>query len=504
MIGRTVGPYRVEEKLGEGGMGAVYRAVHATLEREVALKILPERLVGGSPEFVKRFLVEARAAARIAHPNIVQVHDAGEAGGAYFIAMEFVRGTDLRGLLARRGALPLPEALDLALQAAAGLGAAAKKGIIHRDVKPANLMLTADGVLKIADFGLAKNVEAATELTQSGQILGTPAYMSPEQADGARVDFRTDVYSLGVCLFEMAAGAKPFQADTPIALIKKHALDPVPDPAALNPALPAGFRDLVLRMMAKRPEDRFSSYDELSAVMIDLRRRIGTGAPQEAPRGAGAPAEAPATVPSGAYARPPAPAPAQDPSMSYRPPAPQGTTFSPVILLAVVGVVLVAVLAVAVLGVAGAAYYWSRGSPEFTPSPTEVRTGMEGTAEPVGDPGAQEAAVREVLGAFADVACAARPVSALDDLVDWEAAREEAVRRGDFGGGTAAEFAWHYKSMVASTASPDLAADVREELGRVVVRIEGDAASAFEPGEESDALLLRRIGGRWRIVSLPR
>ncbi|MFH1998483.1 MAG: protein kinase, partial [Planctomycetota bacterium] len=273
-IGRTIGSYRILSKLGEGGMGAVYKAIHVKLDREVAFKILPERLVQGNPQFVERFFIEARAAAKVMHPNIVQVFDAEEFQGLYYIAMEFVKGMDIKGLLAKKSPLSELEAVDLTLQAAAGLGAAMDQGIIHRDIKPANMMVTQRGVLKIADFGLAKNVQAQTELTQSGQIMGTPAYMSPEQGDGQKVDFRADMYSLGVCLYEMVTGGKPFIADTPIGLIKKHCLDPVPDPIECRPGLDSGFRAIVLRMLAKSRDARFGSYDELIAELKKLKHAL--------------------------------------------------------------------------------------------------------------------------------------------------------------------------------------------------------------------------------------
>ncbi len=280
-IGRTIGSYRIEGKLGEGGMGAVYRAVHRKLDREAALKILPRHLVDSNPQFVARFFVEARAAAKATHPNIVQVYDAEEADGVCYIAMEFVRGRDLKALLAEKGRLSGLEAVGLVMQAARGLGAASERGFIHRDVKPANLMLAQDGVLKIADFGLAKNVGEATDLTRPGQVMGTPSYMSPEQANGEKADFRTDIYSLGVCLFEMVTGARPFTSETPIGLIKKHCLDPVPDPLEKSPDLHPAFGPLIRKMMAKSRDERFGSYGELLGSLETLSQALRAGAADE-------------------------------------------------------------------------------------------------------------------------------------------------------------------------------------------------------------------------------
>ena len=274
-IGRTIGSFRILSKLGEGGMGAVYKAVHGRLDRVVAFKILPQRLVHDNPQFKERFFREARAAAHVSHPNIVQVHDAEEVEGLCYIAMEFVRGVDVKALMKKKSPLAEAEAVDLALQAARGLDAASEHNIIHRDIKPANLMVTPKGTLKVADFGLAKNVEAVTELTQSGQIMGTPAYMSPEQADAQAVDLRSDVYSMGVCLFEMATGSRPYVADTPIGLIKKHCLDPVPDPGEKRPGLHAGLCGIIRKMMEKKPQDRFQSWGELARELEKVGVELG-------------------------------------------------------------------------------------------------------------------------------------------------------------------------------------------------------------------------------------
>ncbi len=269
-VGGTIGSYRILSKLGEGGMGSVFKAVHTTLEREVALKILPERLVKGNAEFVKRFLIEARAAAKITHPNIVQVHDAGEENGVYYIAMEFVRGMDLKEILVKKSPLTPIEAVEIASQVARGLQAASEQNIVHRDIKPANLMITEQSVVKIADFGLAKNLEATSHLTQSGHVMGTPSYMSPEQAEGEEVDIRTDIYALGVTLFEMVTGNKPYRADTPVGVLKKHCEAPIPDPSARRPGLHPLLVHLIMKMMAKKPDERFQNPKEVLSELSKL------------------------------------------------------------------------------------------------------------------------------------------------------------------------------------------------------------------------------------------
>ena len=228
LIGKTVGAYRIEEKIGQGGMGAVYRAVHAKLGRESAIKILPQNLVKDHPQFAARFFVEARAAARVNHPNIVQIHDAGEDGDLHYIAMEFVRGMSLKEFLQKKVFLSEAEALKVVLQAAKGLAEASKQNVIHRDIKPANLMITDKGTVKVADFGLAKNLDSDVNVTYSGQVLGTPAYMSPEQGEGEPADFRSDLYSLGVTLFEMLTGQKPYKAESALGIMMKHCTAPSP------------------------------------------------------------------------------------------------------------------------------------------------------------------------------------------------------------------------------------------------------------------------------------
>ncbi|MHC4598028.1 MAG: protein kinase domain-containing protein [Planctomycetota bacterium] len=277
LIGKTVGSFRIESKIGEGGMGAVYHAIHTRLEREAAFKVLPAHLMKGNRNLVDRFFIEARAAAKLDHPNVVKVYDAEEVEGLHYIAMEYVRGPDVKELLHDRGPLNSMEGLEIALQAAKGLRAAHAEKIIHRDVKPANLMLTAGGVIKVADFGLARNVDAASHPTQSGQVVGTPAYMSPEQADGKKADFRSDIYSLGVTLFEMVTGSVPFWAETSLAILRAHVEAPVPDPVAFNGEVSPLLTPLVKRMMAKSREERFPSYDALIEEIAGIKKTLASG-----------------------------------------------------------------------------------------------------------------------------------------------------------------------------------------------------------------------------------
>jgi len=259
--------YRIEKRLGAGGMGDVYRAQQISLDRPVALKILPAHLAEDE-EFIERFVVEARAAGKLSHQNIVAAVDIGESNGRYFFAMELVDGPTLQQVISREGAIPESRAFDTAKQVARGLRHACQQGLIHRDIKPANIMFTPENVAKICDFGLARELHAEDAQAERGIVQSSPAYASPEQALGRRdLDHRTDLYSLGVTLFEMLTGKRPFAADTPAALLKKHATEPPPEPRTLNPDLTTSANQLVLRLLKKKPEQRFDSYDQLLAAL---------------------------------------------------------------------------------------------------------------------------------------------------------------------------------------------------------------------------------------------
>ncbi|MBI3831807.1 MAG: protein kinase [Planctomycetes bacterium] len=260
-----IGNCRLISKVGQGGMGAVYRATHETLGREVAIKMLPTEFTQQN-EYIQRFLREARAAAQLKHPNIVQVYDAGEQGGRYYIAMEFVDGTSLSATLKERGPLSETDGLRLMIHAAHGLAAAHALNLVHRDIKPENLMLGKDGVLKIADFGLVTAIRKDEHLTQDGAMLGTPAYMSPEQCEGVPADSRSDIYSLGATFYRLMTGNAPFSAATPIGVLFKHKHEPAPDARSVNPAISEATAQVLLKMMAKRPEDRFQSAAEVAAL----------------------------------------------------------------------------------------------------------------------------------------------------------------------------------------------------------------------------------------------
>ncbi len=270
MIGKIVAHFRIIKEIGHGGMGIVYQAEDTKLKRTVALKFLPSELTQDA-EAKQRFLHEARAAAAINHANIVTVHEINEHEGRVYIAMEYVEGRTLKELIAVNrppstvNRIPIPEVLDIAMQIASGLTAAHAKGIVHRDIKPANILVTNDDTVKILDFGIAKLAGSKTKLTKTGSTVGTVAYMSPEQAMGREVDPRTDIWSLGVILYEMLAGELPFRGDYEQAVVYSI-LNEEPEPLAkARPDMPAGLASIVGRALAKDTKERYQNINELAA-----------------------------------------------------------------------------------------------------------------------------------------------------------------------------------------------------------------------------------------------
>jgi hypothetical protein len=272
-------------------MGEVFLAHQLSLDRPVALKILSPHLAK-NPPFVERFLSESRAAGKLSHENIVAGLDAGESGGRYYFVMEFVKGATLQELIAREGPIPPARAFEIAKQIATGLRHAHRHGLIHRDIKPANVILTNENMAKICDLGLARELDTDTTLTLPGTVQSSPAYASPEQCRGDReLDHRTDMYSLGVTLFEMLTGRRPFHAETSGGLFIKHATETPPSPQSLNPSLSSSASQLVLRLLRKDRKNRFETYDELLEAIDAVqkskelpRRRVpvalpGRGAP---------------------------------------------------------------------------------------------------------------------------------------------------------------------------------------------------------------------------------
>jgi serine/threonine protein kinase len=305
--------YRVERLLGQGGMGAVYLARHTKMDRPVALKVMRPGLVS-DPEAVRRFRQEVTAAARLGtHPHIVAVHDADQAGDLHFFVMEHVEGQSLADYLRAKGPLPWPEACDYARQAALGLQHAAEHGMVHRDVKPHNLMRTPEGRIKILDFGLARcgrgDESALTHLTQQGVLMGTADYMAPEQAADARsADVRADLYSLGCMLYHLLTGQVPFPGGTAVDKIVKHAVQTPPPIGGLRPDLPVGVVQIIDKLMAKLPAQRYQSPAEVVEALTPWGAagpaRVVIASPPEPLRAETGPPTAPASAPP----HPPGPA----------------------------------------------------------------------------------------------------------------------------------------------------------------------------------------------------
>ncbi|MEW6357346.1 MAG: ATPase, T2SS/T4P/T4SS family [Planctomycetota bacterium] len=266
LIGAKLGLLQIKEKLGQGGMGAVYMAINTSLDRMVAIKVLPEELVKNNPTFLDRFQREAKMAAKLTHPNAVIIYSVGEDKGRHFIEMEFVQGMDLRHVIQNQGQVDLKEASRIIADAARALAAAHKQGIIHRDIKPDNIMLTEEGLVKVADFGLARAATGDSSITMSGQVMGTPLYMSPEQGQGKPTDGRTDIYSLGATYYHALVGLPPFMADTPLQVMMKHATEPLTWSERAE-GVPAEIRAIVERMMMKNPAERYTTCD---AVIADI------------------------------------------------------------------------------------------------------------------------------------------------------------------------------------------------------------------------------------------
>jgi eukaryotic-like serine/threonine-protein kinase len=274
-----IGNYEILDRLGAGGMGTVFKARHRRMKRIVALKVL-SREVAATEEFVSRFQREVETIARLTHPNIVMAFDADECEAGPFLVMEFVNGRDLTSEVAANGPLPVADAVDRILQAARGLDYAHRQGIIHRDIKPGNLLRDADGTVKVADLGLARisRTDGQTSLTQAGSVFGTIDYMSPEQAlDSREVDARADVYSLGCTLYFLLAGRAPYGGGSLMGVMLKHRDSPVPSLRAARPDVPPDLDAIFARMVAKRPEDRQATMAEVIQQLDQVRPKLPAG-----------------------------------------------------------------------------------------------------------------------------------------------------------------------------------------------------------------------------------
>lgn len=302
-IGRTIGGrYQIEDLLGQGGMSAVYKATDPNLRRVVAVKIIHPHL-SGDQEFVRRFEEEAAAVAQLRHNNIIQVHDFSHDGGTYYIVFEFVPGESLQSWLKRLNEsgrrMDYKEAASIAARVADALDYAHQKGLIHRDVKPANVIINVNDQPILMDFGIAKIV-GGSQHTATGAVLGTARYMSPEQIKGERVDARSDIYSLGVMLFEMVNGRPPFEADSAMTLMMMHVQNPVPDLSQLQPDVPPALAHVIHKALSKDPAHRFRSAAEFATALRQLDTAVVTppplGVPQRQPQRERQPASAPPPI----------------------------------------------------------------------------------------------------------------------------------------------------------------------------------------------------------------
>lgn len=264
--------YQLQELLGSGGMSVVYRAHDRMLERDVAIKILRETY-SSDPAFRERFRQEAKAAANLSHPNIVTIHDFGLDSGRLFIVMEYVPGEHLKSLLKKRGRFSIDETLSLMVQACAGIGYAHRAGLVHCDIKPHNMLITPDMRLKVADFGIARALASIQPEEKSEVVWGSPQYFSPEQAAGAAPSPASDVYSLGVVMYEMLTGQLPFTATSAETLARLHRELPPPSPSQINPAIPPALEQILIKVLSKEPAARYRTADQLGRVLVSFSQQ---------------------------------------------------------------------------------------------------------------------------------------------------------------------------------------------------------------------------------------
>jgi tRNA A-37 threonylcarbamoyl transferase component Bud32 len=362
--------YEVEGTVGRGGMATVYRGTDRVLGRTVAVKVLSEKYAGDE-KFVTRFRREAQAAAALNHPNIVGVYDTGDEDEMHYIVMEFVEGETLADVLKREGPLDPTRAVAIAEDVATALEAAHDKGLVHRDVKPGNVMIDRDGRVKVMDFGIAR-AAADDTLTQTGLVLGTASYLSPEQAQGSQVDSRSDIYSLGCVLYEMLAGRPPFAGDSPVSIAYRHVNEDPRPPSDVAPSVPRELDAVVLRALAKEPDERFATAEEFRTALD-----AAMGGPDTAPIAAAGgdtdimPAEAPAP-------------PDERPARPAR-------TWLPVALAAAAVVAVAGLLAISLAG----------EDPQAERQ--RDRQGEGGQEQPVEPTTPAPASVEEALGLFEDV-----------------------------------------------------------------------------------------------------
>ncbi len=379
-IGKTLGQYQIVELAGKGGMATVYKAYQPSLNRYVALKVLPDYLANDE-QFVLRFTQEARAAAALRHPNIIVVYDVGKEGNTHYIAAEYLEGETLAQVLARqRGPLTLTRIVNIMNQLASALDFAHQRGLVHRDIKPSNVFIGPGDHVTLMDFGIVKALSGGQQMTRTGMMVGTPEYMSPEQAEAKPVDQHSDIYSLGVVLYQLLTGRVPFEAESPTAVLLAHVTQPPRPPSQLNPAISRAVESVVMRALAKNPAERFDSAGELTKALGQA-----TSAPAPAP----APVHVPPTVTAPPTPHVPTPPPGYAPMPA--PPGPRKTNW---LLWGGLGVGALAVVCVVSIVFCGA-LGWLGGT--GTPTPTSQPLALASPTQPPARATATSPAVRVTL-----------------------------------------------------------------------------------------------------------
>jgi phosphate/phosphite/phosphonate ABC transporter binding protein len=363
LIGTKLGKYEIQAELGRGGMGAVYRGYDEMLDRSVAVKVLAPHLVW-EKEFVERFVREARAAAKLKHPNIVTIHDVGQEGGWYYFVMEYLKGRTLTDLIQERGSMGVEETLRVLRPLADALDYAHHRGLVHRDVKPGNVIVDPAGTVTLTDFGIVRAAQE-TRLTATGTIVGTPEYMSPEQAKGLAVGAHSDQYSLSVVAYEMLSGQVPFEAESTLALLHKIAYDPPPPLHQARPDLPVGVENVLVKGLAKEPGDRYATVSAFVDAMEQASARVEVGEAVAGPKVVAPSAGGPTRLvePQEIAAARAAPPPAQPAAPAVASAPPQALAVRPATVRRRVPVWAWALVAlVVVVGIVGLAI----GGPGFT------------------------------------------------------------------------------------------------------------------------------------------